>query len=359
MALKRGFCTHCQGDEKLRIFNVNKGAEVCYCPHCTHPMQPKEAIESYRHMIAHHLKRASMYLFESTEYLLAYQEFAHIIDIDDSIRAAYYGRLLSLVHLSTLRTSKINFAFMMHRQEMRIFHSADICVEYYHFLVLLLDALDTYETKMKKRLTNRGVFYDTDCVVLYLKRLDEIRSYKDFIVSEAEYFIDIKANNNDDSFKEVVKRVEENHKEYDEIFKSSFVTGNGFTYKFVTFGNDNIPTIAIDSKTPAQKPRLKKQISLVPKDNKKSPIRDDIFLNNLPLSRLVTVSIPLAVIFLVLGVAAVVFGLILDNPILKYTLFVTAAMLASGSLMLFILHFSFKNRLKRTYYNGTNPFILK
>ena len=359
MALKRGFCTHCQGDEKLRIFNVNKSAEVCYCPHCTHPMQPKDAVDNYRHMISHHLKRASMYLFESTEYLSAYQEFAHIIDLDDSIRAAYYGRLLSLVQLSTLRTSKINFAFLMHRQEMRIFHSADICVEYYHFLVLLLDALDTYETKMKKRLTNHGYFYDTDCVVLYLKRLDEIRSYKDFIVTEAEYFIDIKANNNDESFMEVVKRVEEDHKNYDEIFKSSFVTANGLTYKFVTFGNDNNPTIAIDSKAQMQKPRFKKQIYLNPKDNKKSRIRDDIYLNNLPLSKLVTVSIPLAIIFLILGVGAVVLGLFVDSVALKYLLFITAGMLASGSLMLIILHFSFKARLKRTYYNGTNPFILR
>ena len=359
MALKRGFCTHCQGDEKLRIFNVNKSAEVCYCPHCTHPMQPKDAVENYRHMIAHHLKRASMYLFESTEYLSAYQEFAHIIDIDDSIRAAYYGRILSLVHLSTLRTSKINFAFMMHRQEMRIFHSADICVEYYHFLVLLLDALDTYETKMKKRLTNRGYFYDTDCVVLYLKRLDEIRSYKDFVVTEAEYFIDIKANNNDDSFKEVVNRVEEDHKNYDEIFKSTFTTCNGITYKFVTFGNDNIPSIAIDAKSQVQKPRFKKQINLTPKDNKKSPIRDDIFLNNLPLSRLVKISIPLAIIMVVLGAGAIVAGLLLDTFVLKILLFVLAGTLVSGSLMLIILHFSFKNRLKKTYYNGTNPFILK
>ena len=177
MALKKGFCVHCQGDERLRIFNVNKTAEVCYCPHCTTPMPPKDAIENYRELISHHLRRASKYLFETTEYLLAYQTFAHIIDLDDTVKAAYYGRLLALVHLSTLRTSKINFAHIMHRQEMKIFHAAEICVEYYHFLVLLLDALDTYEVKMKKRLSNRGIFYDTDCVSLYLQRLDEIRIY--------------------------------------------------------------------------------------------------------------------------------------------------------------------------------------
>ena len=121
--LKRGFCIKCQGEERLRIFNVNKTAEVCYCPHCTNPMPPKDAIENYRNLISNHLKKASKYLFESTEYLLAYQTFAHIIDLDDTVKAAFYGRLLALVHLSTLRASKINFAFQMHRQEMKIFHS--------------------------------------------------------------------------------------------------------------------------------------------------------------------------------------------------------------------------------------------
>ena len=50
MALKRGFCTHCQGDEIQRIFNVNKEAEICYCPVCAHPMQPKDAIVNYNYV---------------------------------------------------------------------------------------------------------------------------------------------------------------------------------------------------------------------------------------------------------------------------------------------------------------------
>ena len=102
---KKGFCTHCRGDEKSRIFNVNKDAEVCYCPHCTHAMKPKEAIGNYTWLISSYLKKASSALFESTEYLYAYQTFAHVIDLDDTVKVAYFGRLLSLVYLSTLRTS--------------------------------------------------------------------------------------------------------------------------------------------------------------------------------------------------------------------------------------------------------------
>ena len=108
--LRKGFCKHCEGEESLRIFNVNKDAEVCYCPHCMKEMQPKEAIKEYGELISYYLKKASKYLFESTEYLLAYQTFAHVIDLDDTIKVARFGRVLSLVYLSTLRTSKINFA---------------------------------------------------------------------------------------------------------------------------------------------------------------------------------------------------------------------------------------------------------
>ena len=101
--LKKGFCTHCEGDEKLRIFNVNKEADVCYCPHCMKEMQPKQAIKDYGDLISSYLKKASKYLFESTEYLLAYQTFAHIIDLDETIKVARFGRVLALVYLSSLR----------------------------------------------------------------------------------------------------------------------------------------------------------------------------------------------------------------------------------------------------------------
>ena len=79
-SFKKGFCTHCKGDERARIFEVNKDADVCYCPHCAHTMKPKEAIGNYSYLISSYLKKASKALFESTEYLYAYQTFAHVID---------------------------------------------------------------------------------------------------------------------------------------------------------------------------------------------------------------------------------------------------------------------------------------
>ena len=355
MALKRGFCTHCEGDEKLRLFEVNRGADNCHCPYCGRLMQPKEAIENYHYLISSYLKKASKYLFESTEYLLAYQTFAHIIDIDDSIKVAYFGRILSLVYLSTLRTSKIHFAFLLHRQEVSKFHYQETANEYYHFLLLLLDALDIYENRIKKRLMSRGVFYDADCIVLFIKRIDEIRSYKDFIASEADFFIE----SNKEQFKEIVDRVKVASEQYEAIFTEQYQTYEGFTYAFNSFGNDGLPTIMVVEDKPQKIARRTKPINLYPKDKKQSPIRDSIYLNNLPLSRLVAVSIPLAIALLIIGIASVVIGLIIQTTVLKFVLFGAAMLLASSSILLFILHFSFKNRLKKTYYNGTNPFIFK
>ena len=357
MALKRGFCTHCQGDEIQRIFNVNKEAEICYCPVCAHPMQPKDAIVNYRYLISHYLKRASRYLFETTEYLRAYQTFAHIIDIDDSIKVAYLGRILALVHISTLRKSKINFALLMHKQQApKLFHYQETVNEYYHFLILLLDALDIYENKMKKRLTSRGVFYDVDCVVLYLKRLEEIKEYKKYLISEAEFFIDA----NKDQFKVIVDRINHTKDHYATAFKDSHVTADGNSYVFNEFGPNLTPILTMQSIKNEQKVRhIKEEISLYPKDNKKSPIKDEIYQNNLPLFIFVTMSVPLAIILFFAALTAVVIGAFAPSEIVKMLLFIGAAVLTSVSLMLFILHFAWKNTLKKKYYNGTNPFILK
>lgn len=356
MALKKGFCTHCNGDERSRLFDVNKESEVCYCPHCMAAMQPTEAIENYRELISHYLKKASKALFDSTEYLVAYQTFAHIIDLNNTIKVAYFGRILSLVYLSTLRESKINFAHIMHRQQAKdIFHYMEYANEYFHFLVLLLDALDTYENRMKKRLQYHGAYYDIDCIILYLKRIAEIRSYKDFISSEASFFL----ASNKEQFKEIIDRVIENGPHYDEVYAEAFPTIQGYTYNFYKYDENGTPLITLQNGAHVYKAHHLKNANLYMKDNKKSRIRDDIYISKLTLSRLVTISIPLIIIFFVLAVGAVIAAIFIPSELIKILVYVGAGVLISISLMLFILHFAWKRRLNKKYYNGTNPFIFK
>ena len=355
MAFKKGFCTHCKGDEKARIFDVNKDAEVCYCPHCTHAMKPKEAINNYSWLISSYLKKASKALFESTEYLYAYQTFAHVIDLDDTIKVAYFGRILSLVYLSTLRTSKISLALQMHRQQAKLFHYQETAREYFNFLWLLLDALDQYESRTKKRIKNHHAFYDVDCIQLYLKRVDEIRNYKEFISGEAGFFVDA----NKDQYSVIIERVKNGMREYESTFKQRFITADGHSHLFEEFGKDGMPVINVQKHIPPQPVHSFKPLYLYPKENKKALIRDDIYLNNLTLSNLVKISIPLAIFLLVGVIAGMIVSFIIDEKTIKLLIYIACALLLSASLVLVILHFAWKNSLKKKYYNGTNPFIFK
>ena len=355
MAFKKGFCTHCKGDERSRIFNVNKEAEVCYCPHCAHVLKPKEAISNYSWLISSYLKKASKALFESTEYLYAYQTFAHVIDLDETVKVAYFGRLLSLVYLSTLRESKIPFALQMHRQQAKLFHYQETAREYFNFLWLLLDALDQYENRMKKRIKYHTFFYDEDCIRLFLERIDEIKKYKDFIALEAEFFIDA----NKDQYNVVIERVKNGTKDYESTFNQRFVTTEGKSYLFDGFDKNGTPVVNLQKHIPDQPAHNYKPLALLPNEEKVPLIKDEIYLNNLTLSRLVKMSVPVAIFLLVVVAAGLVSSFIIEPKTVKLIIYIACVLLLAASFLLVILHFAWKNSLKKKYYNGTNPFIFK
>ena len=360
MALKKGFCTHCKGDEKLRIFGVNKDAEVCYCPNCMAAMQPKEAIANYRGLIVHYLKKASKALFETTQYLVAYQTFAHIIDINETIKVAHFGRVLSLVYLSSLRHSKIPFAMELHKQEApKWFHYTETVTEAFHFMGLLIYALDNYEARLRKRITfHNGPFYDIDCVILYLRRLDEIREYKEFLISEANVF----ADNGKEQFREIAQRLERDKAHYVNACKEIFHTVDGFTYIFQHYDTNRNPigTIKNDHPNVAEpEKKEKRKVELYPKDGKKSLIKDELFANNLTLARLVNASVPVALILFISALVCLIVSFPVPNLVAKIILLSLAAVLVIVSVVLFILHFVWKSEHNKKYYKGTNPFILK
>ena len=99
---------------------------------------------------------------------------------------------------------------------------------------------------------------------------------------------------------------------------------------------------------------IKEEISLYPKDNKKSPIRDEIYQNNLPIFIFVSMSVPLAIILFFAALTAIIIGIFAPSDLVKMLLFIGAAIVTSVSLMLFILHFSWKNALKKKYYMVSN-----
>lgn len=358
MALKKGYCTHCKGDEYRRIFEVNKDAEVCYCPNCMAAMSPKEAISNYGGLISHYLKKASRDLFVTTQYLEAYQTFAHVIDLNDTIKGAHMGRILSMVYLSSTRKGKVTFAQALHMQEApKMFHNQERANEYYNFLMLLLDALDTYESRLRKRLTVHNQFYDTDCIILFLKRIDEIKEYKLYITEEAKYFL----ANEKEQFKDIIDRVEKARETYAEAHRGTFYTMDGFACKFHKFDASGQPILTVKGEQKLDmngRPLIKKYV-LYPEDGKKSLIKEEVFVNNYWIYRLESLSLPVALAALTVAIAGIIGAAFIPVQPLKVLILAIASLLCLASFVVLFLHFSWKNRIKKKYYSGTNPFIFK
>ncbi|HHT67256.1 MAG TPA: hypothetical protein GX010_03420 [Erysipelotrichaceae bacterium] len=357
MALKKGFCTNCKGEEQSRIFDVNQEANKCFCPNCMAEMSPKQAIANYNALISSLLKKGSKYIFKTTQYHLAYQTFAHVIDINNTIKAAYFGRIYSLLCLSTLRKSKITLACSLHKNEAnKLFHYQETINEYYHFLKLLLSALDTYENRMKKRILNHGIFYDPDCVVLYLTRIDEIKNYKQFIASEAQYFVD----NNKNQFKKIVDLVNRDLPRYQDVYSETFPILDGSNYVFNKYSNPSSPLITLQREKHNYKRKISRSASLYPRNNNRKLIKDEIFRDKYHLTILVEISIPLAIFLFIIGMVGIVIAYVNEATLFnKSLLFIISMGVIAISITLFVFRFVWKKKLIERYYSGINPFILK
>ena len=144
-------------------------------------------------------------------------------------------------------------------------------------------------------------------------------------------------------------------------FKEVFHTVDGFTYTFQHFDNNRNPIGAVKNDHPNVEPEKnkKRKIELYPKDGKKSLIKDELFANNLTLARLVNVSVPVALVLFITALVFLIISFPVPSLVVKIILLAFAAALVVVSVVLFILHFVWKNEHNRKYYKGTNPFILK
>ena len=128
---------------------------------------------------------------------------------------------------------------------------------------------------------------------------------------------------------------------------------------FEEFGKDGVPVVNLQKHIPSQNVHSFKPQHLYPKENKKGLIRDDIYMNNLTLSNLVKMSVPLSIILLAIVVGGMIASFFIDSSTIKLLIYITSVALLAASGVLVILHFAWKNSLKKKYYNGTNPFIFK
>ena len=303
--LKKAYCSYCKTDDELnRIFSVNPEAKVCYCPNCMVELNPKAAIDEYNYFILQKTTKADCLLFRDTRFYDAYCAYAHIIEIDPLIMHARFGRILSLLYMSTLRhTHFVDSVTLMEREADQYFRKMKDQNHYAKFLSKALNAIDEYQTRFVKRITFKERFYSADCVELYFTRLYEILEAKKFIVGELSKIV---VKNPNERIVRLVSTRDIEIAELQQQFDEIVTTTDGNRYKVAkVISAQQILISRLDDQLP---PLVRhKQFKLNENEKKGRLIKDKVYPDNSHLMMLTAGIIPFIVIFFTVTIAAVLF----------------------------------------------------
>lgn len=301
MALKKGFCSHCYKKKKKEVFfSVNKDAEICYCPSCMQQLVPNEAIDDYNLYLTHHIMKAKKLLYNDTNFYEAYVHFAKIIEIEEDNEVGHYGRLLSLIYMSTLRISKFKEVMILFQSESNLYHSFKDKLYYLKFLKKINRAVEEYDARYIKRLSFKDYFYSIECIQLYFDRKSEIINLKNLLLNEADYLLEQEEDIKVINFK---KDIEKSIKELNKQFKEKVICINGLTYSNIGFSSRGDVLLSSDGKKKFVAIKTFKRI-LSEKEGRGFLIKDHVYPDNIHLAHLMNVAIPFSIVFLVLALAS-------------------------------------------------------
>lgn len=307
-SLKKAYCPHCKTDNELdRIFIVSPDAEVCYCPNCLREYKPKEVIDNYNYFIATKINRAERLLYRDTKFYEAYCAFADVIDIDSSICKARFGRILSLIYMSKLRKSNFtNATLLLDNEADQYFRKLKDQTPYVKFLTRASAALDEYEKRLHKKLTIRERFYNEDCVALYFQRLHEILEMKKLILEELQKSW---AKNEDARTEHAIKNLNESINLLNLKFNGSLSSTDGVCYRVAKVVSPNQILVAtLDEKVNPINHYMKYKLD----ENEKRGIllKDKVYPDNIHISHLIKVALPLFILFYLIAFVAFAFPFI-------------------------------------------------
>ncbi|MCR5185220.1 MAG: hypothetical protein K6C32_03990 [Bacilli bacterium] len=303
-SLKRAYCTHCKTDNEMnRIFEVNPDANVCYCPYCMAELKPKEAIEDYKYFISTKLLKANRLLYQDTNFYVAYCAFAHIIEIDPKSVEARFGRISALIYMSTLRRSYFEDVITLTSQEASNYFRKLYNQERYLKMISKMNAaVDEYYRRFPKRVMYKDRFYDVKCVELYYTRLKEIITFKKFLLEEVDRIKGKLENGKADA--EYIA-IEKSIKELEMFFASKTVILDGTRYQAVQANEKG--ELLLSSFEEKLNPINPKRIGkLDENDGKGHLIKDKVYPDNTYIAKLVKISLPAMIAFIVLGIGALI-----------------------------------------------------
>ena len=278
MATKRGLCPYCKiNNIQHSIFLVNPEASSVFCGTNMHQINPVVAIRNYEHYMERMIAKADNTLNVVCNPYLAYQEYADVIEIDDSYIEPYLGRLLCLVYMSKVRCSHLIDAKLLLEVgiEKNLNKSSD-AILIFTSLRRIVKTTEEYLTAVRKRLTFRQYFYDTDCLKLYLKHVAEAKEFENTIFDAVSA---IKKKTENEKINTFLNYLAEKISEK-EVFLSDydFVTVDGITYKFDKIKDDYTVEIKNSKKKMVDTKTSRYRMASLNADNKNLRfIKDEVF----------------------------------------------------------------------------------
>lgn len=232
MATKRGICPYCKNTNITHsFFLVNPEATTVFCGTNMHQINPVDAINAYEACINKLIEKADNTLNVVCNPYLAYQEYADVIEIDDSYVRPYLGRILCLVYMSKVRKSHLLDAKTLLEVglEKKLNNIEDAPVVFSH-LRKIVHVVEEYLNAVKRKLTFRVYYYDVDCLTIYLTHVAEAKELENAVFEAVN---DLKKKYDNSKIDTFLNYMDEKIAEKERILNDySYVTVDGKTYKF-------------------------------------------------------------------------------------------------------------------------------
>ena len=342
MATKKGLCPYCTTHRvDRRIFPVNPEASTCFCPICMKEIEPKVAIDGYRELIDKMLLKADNSLFVTCDPILAYSEYAEVIELEPKEAHALLGRILCLIYMGKVRKSYLAEATTL--LENTSYEGCDID-EFVFFLKKINFALDEYESAISKKLTFKSYFFDIDCLKLYWVRLSETIKVKELILSIIK---DIKKDYKSQQVDMMINLLEHNVDEKKRILHLDTYIASGKCYRFmkVIYGKAVVDEVKKTVDTHLNRYRLS---TLDENEKHKRYIKDEVFKDYTKTVHAMKITLGFSIIFYLLMAGCVTTTVLFKTNLMFFYIFLGASILTFVvATFLFVLHLSWKMVLKK------------
>ena len=343
MGTKTGLCPYCQTKKiQNKLFQVNPEASTCFCPTCMHEMTPKDAINGYNKLINNMRQKADETLFVTCDPVLAYQQYADILELEFSDAQSLLGRILCLIYMSKVRKSYLKEALILLQNTN--YKGSDLNI-FVATLKKINIALDEYLTAVKKKLSFRKFFYDKECLKLYIEHLlNSIEIKKEILHILVELKKKYVAQQND----VLINMMEHNISEQEKLSKqfNYLVTGEGF--RFIEINKQGELVLEAGKTHVETKLSRYRMCTLDIEDKKNHYIKDQVFKDYTSTIRANAISIYMFILLYAITAGLVVTSVILKDDLTTFIVLLATGVAAFiGGTVFTILHITWKSLLKK------------